>query len=132
MPLEVKVADFKIGTTLNDMVNIESLSTPLPVPRAIFIDYPELIVAASGRSYGRGYPSCKWIFSLLTSEQRQQLKSFCPGSSSVVYIRTLTNDDTYANYQAIIHWPENEERDPSKRRDRLELTVTFTHLVKQT
>ncbi len=126
------MADFKIGTTLAGMTNIETLTTPLPVPRAVFKEYAEYISAASGRTYGRGYPSCQWIFSLLTSAQRQQLKTFCPGASAAVYIRTLTNSDTYANFQAVMHWPEEEERDPSKRRDRLELTILFTHLVAAT
>jgi hypothetical protein len=123
------MAEFMIGTTQTNMVNIETLTVPLPVPRAVFRDYSETITAASGRTFGRGYPYCQWVFSLLSSEQRQQLKTFCPGSSARVYIRTLNNSDVYANYQAIMHWPEEEERDVSKRRDRLELTITFTHLV---
>lgn len=126
------MADFRIGTSQSNMTNIESLTTPLPVPRAVFKDYAERITAASGRIYGRGYPSCQWTFSLLTSEQRQRLKLFCPNASAQVFIRTLNNDDVYADYQAIMHWPEEEERDASKRRDRLELTVTFTHLVQIT
>ncbi|MEJ5201567.1 MAG: hypothetical protein WHV66_04975 [Anaerolineales bacterium] len=126
------MADFKIGTTLSGMTNIESLTTPLPVPRAVFRDYAEKVTAASGRTYGRGYPVCQWTFSLLTSAQRQQLRQFCPGASAAVYICTLANNDTYYNYQAVMHWPEEEERDPSKRRDRLELTILFTHLVAAT
>ncbi len=120
------MADYKIGTTQANMVNIETLS--LPVPRSIFRNYAERVVAASGRTFGRGLPVCLWVFSLLTSSQRQVLKTYCVGSSSVVYIRTLANDDQYHDYRAIMHWPEQEERDPSKRRDRLEFTVEFTHL----
>ncbi len=123
------MADFRIGNTLAGMTNIEALATPLPVPRSVFTDYAERIMAASGKSYGRGYPTCRWIFALLTSAQRAQLRTFCPGASAAVYIRTLANDDTYHTYQAIMHWPEEEERDPSKRRDRLEFTVLFTNLV---
>lgn len=126
------MADFKIGTTLGGLTNIEALTTPLPAPRAVFMDYGERVTAASGRTYGRGYPMCRWTFSLLTSAQRQQLKQFCAGASAAVYIRTLANDDAYADYSAIMHWAEEEERDPSKRRDRIELTITFTHLVKIT
>lgn len=124
------MADFKIGTTQANMTNIEILTTALPVPRAIFRDYAEMIAAASGRTYGRGFPSCQWVFSLLTSEQRQQLKAFCVGASAQVYIRTLANDDQYYDYRAVMHWPVEEERDPSKRRDRLEFEIEFTHLEK--
>jgi hypothetical protein len=124
------VADFKIGTTQANMTNVEALATPLPVPRSVFRDFADVVTAASGRSYGRGLPTCKWIFSVLTSAQRQQLKTFCSGKSAVVYIRTLANDDVYYNYRAIMHWPVEEERDPSKRRDRLEFEIEFTHLEK--
>lgn len=124
------MADFKIGTTQANMTNVEALATPLPVPRSVFRDFADVVTAASGRSYGRGLPTCKWIFSVLTSAQRQQLKTFCSGKSAVVYIRTLANDDVYYNYRAIMHWPVEEERDPSKRRDRLEFEIEFTHLEK--
>ena len=124
------MADFKIGTTQANMTNVEALATPLPVPRSVFRDFADVVTAASGRSYGRGLPTCKWIFSVLTSAQRQQLKTFCSGKSAVIYIRTLANDDVYYNYRAIMHWPVEEERDPSKRRDRLEFEIEFTHLEK--
>lgn len=121
------MTQFAIGT-VNPPTNIETLPTPLPVPRAVFRDYAELITAASGRVYGRGYPYCQWTFSRLTSAQRAQLKSFCPSASANVYIRTLADDDAYHTYQAVMQWPEEEEREPAVR-DRLELTITFTHLV---
>jgi hypothetical protein len=114
------------------MTNIESLAMPLPVPRAPFRPYAKIMTAASGLSVGKGFASCQWVFSMLTAAQRTQLRTFCPSpaTSAAVYIRTMTNEaDAYASYQAIMHWPEDERRDPSKRHDRLELTVTFTHLV---
>lgn len=121
------MAEFAIGTS-NPPTNLESLPVPLPVPRAPFRDYAEQIVAASGRVYGRGYPSCQWVFSRLTSAQRAQLKLFCSGASANVYIKTLADDDAYHTYQAVMRWPEEEEREPAVR-DRLELTISFTHLV---
>ncbi len=120
------MADYRIGTSQVNMTAIETLG--LPVPRSIFRDYAERVMAASGRTFGRGYPACSWVFSLLTSSQRHALKTYCTGASAVVYIRTLANDDTYHNYRAIMHWPDEEERDPSKRRDRLEFAIEFTHL----
>ena len=125
MPL----SDFKIGST-STITNIESLATPLPVPRAPFNPYARSVMAASGASVGKGFPSCQWIFSRLTPAQREQLRTFCPGVSAVVYIHTMTNDsDAYANFQAVMHWPDEERRDPAKTHDRLELAITFTHLV---
>lgn len=123
------LSDFKIGTT-STTTNIESLATPLPVPRAPFKPYARTISSASGITVGKGFPSCQWVFSMLSAAQRTQLRAFCAGASATVYIRTMTNEaDAYANYQAIMHWPEDEKRDPSKRHDRLEMVITFTHLV---
>jgi hypothetical protein len=125
MPL----SDFKIGL-ISTTTNIEDLTTPLPVPRAPFNPYARSQMAASGASISKGFPSCQWIFSRLTPAQREQLRTFCPGASSIVYIRTMTNDgDAYANYQAVMHWPDEERRDPAKTHDRLELTINFTNLV---
>jgi len=127
MPL----SDFRIGLTSGTVTNIEALAMPLPAPRAPFNPFARTVTAASGISIGKGFPSCQWIFARLTPVQREQLRTFCPGASAIVYIRTMTNDggDTYANFQAVMHWPDSERRDPAKTHDRLELAITFTHLV---
>jgi hypothetical protein len=126
MPL----SDFQIGLTSVAMTNLEALATPLPVPRAPFNPYTRRQIAASGISIGKGFAYCQWIFSRLTPAQREQLRTFCPGDSAVVYIRTMTNDgDAYANYQAVMHWSDSERRDPAQTHDRLELAISFTHLV---
>lgn len=131
------LSEFKIGTTSGDIANIESLGTPLPVPRAPFKPYARSVSAASGFSIGKGFPSVIWIFSRLTPAQREQLRTFCAGDSATVYIQTMTNEansgagvaaDSYHTYRAIMHWPE-ERRDPAKTHDRLEFSVSFTSLV---
>lgn len=121
------MAEFAIGTS-TPPTNIETLTTPLPVPRAPFQEYAERAQAASGRVYGRGYALCQWIFSRLTSDQIAQLRVICPGISANVTITTLANDDEYYTYQAVMTWPEDEAREPATR-DRLDLAIAFTHLV---
>lgn len=123
------MAEFAIGTS-TPPTNIETLTTPLPVPRAPFQESAERVQAASGRVYGRGYPRCQWVFSRLTSAQVEQLRVICPGISAIVYMTTLANDDEYHDYQAVMTWPEEEAREPATR-DRLDLTITFSHLVEQ-
>ena len=127
------ISDFKIGTTLAGLVNLEALTTPLTAPKAPYKPWNTSQAAASGLSIGKGFPSCQWTFSQLTPAQRDQLRSFCAGKSAIVYIRTMTNDtnDSYANFQAIMTWPDEEKRDPTKRHDRLEMTFSFTFLVLQ-
>jgi hypothetical protein len=124
------LSEFKIGTTLVGLTNIESLTVPLPVPRAPYKPYAKTVTSSSGVTVGKGFPSVIWTFSRLTPVQREQLRTFCTGSSAVVYIRTMINDaDAYANYQAVMHWTDDETRDPAKTHDRLELKISFTHLV---
>lgn len=122
------MADFEIGTTLETMTNIEALTPALSVPRAPFRDFADRVTASSGRVFGRGFPFCRWLFSRLTGAQREELKSFCAGESANVYIKTLANDDVYHVYQAVMVWPQGEEREPAVR-DRMELEILFTHLV---
>lgn len=123
------MAEFALATS-NPPTNIETLTVPLPVPRAPFQEYAERVLAASGRVHGRGYPLCQWTFSRLTSDQVEQLRVICPGVSANVYITTLANDDEYHTYQAVMTWPEEEAREPATR-DRLDLSITFTHLIEE-
>lgn len=118
----------KIGTTFAGMTNIESLTTPIPNPKPFYRQYAEIVGTLAGTDYGRGYAQVDWVWNVLTREQRDQLRTFCPGASAAVYIRTRTNDnsDAYKNYQAIMHFPNEEERDS---RARMDFKITFTHLV---
>lgn len=104
------VGDFKIGTTLAGITNIESLATPLPVPRVTRPTY-ELVKLGNGSYRDVGFPYCTWTFPQLTKAQVTQLRTFCSGSSATVFIRTLTqvNGTTYANYQATMIWPDDED-----------------------
>lgn len=124
------LSGFMIGSTLEGLTNIEELETPLKVPKAPFKPYARVLTAASGRTIGRGFPSCQWSFSLLSAEQRTALRAFCAGASAEVFIRTMTNEaDAYATFSAVMVWEESEVRDASLRHDRLEFTVSFTKLV---
>lgn len=124
------VYEYKIGTILVGMTNIESLTTPVPNPKPFYRPYVEIVETLSGNDFGRGPAEVDWVWNIFTREQRDQLRTFCTGSSSLVYIRTRTNDnsDEYKNYQAVMHWPLDEERDAGKR---LDFKITFTHLVEQ-
>jgi hypothetical protein len=102
--------DFEIGTTEENMTNIESLSDPLDSPRSEYFPYARTVNLGNGKKRGVGFPMASWTFGLLTLEQRDQLKEFCPDASGEVYIRTKLNDDTYANFTATMLWPENEDR----------------------
>ncbi|RJR09998.1 hypothetical protein C4588_04215 [Candidatus Parcubacteria bacterium] len=122
--------DFKIGMTYENMVNVESLAdNTMPAPRTTFTQYSEMRLLADGSQRGIGAPTCEWNFGILKKAQRDALRAYCPGASTVVYIRTRTNDnDTYKNYQAIMNWPifsENREMTGV----RIDFIVTFRNLI---
>lgn len=122
--------EFKIGSSLETLTRLEELTVPLPAPKAPFREVADIVTVASGLVVGKGFPNCQWIFSLLTTAQRDQLKTFCPNISARVYMRTMTNDaDAYKTYQAVMIWPVEEDRDPTARHDRLELIVEFRRMV---
>lgn len=122
--------EYKIGTTLGGMTNIESLTVPLPNMQSFFRAYAEIVTLGDGSSFGRGFPQVEWKWNLFTREQRDQLRTFCAGASASVYIRTRTNDsaDAYKNYLALMHWPLEEEKYATRRTD---LNILFTQLVEQ-
>ena len=101
------MADYKIGTTLAGMVNIETLG--LPVPRSTF-QTGERVTLADGKMRELGWGKAEWVFPVLTTSQRSALRTYCTGVSANVYIRTLTADNTYSNYLAAMIWPEDEEQ----------------------
>lgn len=104
------MADFEIGLTEIGMTNIEALAEPLDPPKSEYLPYARTVNLGDGRKRGIGSPVAIWNFPLLTVEQRDQLKTFCPNAAGVVFIRTKLNDDTYADYQGTMIWPEDEDR----------------------
>ena len=76
-----------------------------------------------------GFPVATWSWDVLTRAHRDALRVYCPGMSSAVYIRTKTMDssDSYANFNAVMVWPtQDEERDTERR---IKLKITFRFLV---
>jgi hypothetical protein len=58
-------------------------------------------------------PRTRWIFGLLTQEERDELAAFCPGGvSNTIYIVTKMPDDSYATFVGTLHWPEEEPTFP--------------------
>jgi hypothetical protein len=121
------MADFEIGTTLMGMTNIEQLSTPLTAPKSAYLPYARTANKGSGGTRGIGSPVAQWMFALLSAAQLNQLKTFCPGASADVYIRTKLDDDTYADFSGKMIWPnEPQDRWYGERKN---FTVVFRNLI---
>ena len=97
--------------------------------------YPYVYSTQDGYSRADGYPTCTWRFDWLTTEMINTLRQYCTAAKSAqVYIRTLQeNDDGYANYLAIMHWPAQTTfvREPSPKDIYRSFSITFTHLEEQ-
>lgn len=123
--------EFKIGTTLEGMELLTALTEPVTVvPVASFEPFADYRTLASGKRLGLGAPVATWEFPTLEREQRDQLRTFCTEASAAVFIRTATNedDDEYADFSAVMHWPDAEDRPAGLRHG---FRIRFTHLVEQ-
>ena len=118
---------YEIGSTYAGMQNVEELSTPIHAPKSTFKQYSKTLRLGNGTTRGAGWPVATWRFGFLSRAQRDQLKTFCPGASAVVYIKTRKNDnDDYQVYRAVMVWPEEEEKFAGRR---LDFVIEFRDLV---
>ena len=123
--------DYEIGSTYGGMTNVEELTTPLPAPKSTFRPYSQLIRLGNGTARGGGWAVATWRFGFLSQAQRDQLRTFCTGASSSVYIKTRKNDstDAYQVYTAVMIWPEEEEKQAGRR---LDFVIQFVNLQEYT
>lgn len=118
---------FQIGSTLEGLTDIQDLTTPLPLPRSSYLAYARVNDKGNGGTRGVGSPRASWKFDVLSIEEYNQLKSFCPDSSADVFIETKLDDDTYEIFQGKMIWPN----DPQDRwfGERKNFTVIFRNLI---
>ena len=122
------MADFAIGTTEVGLTNIEQLTTPLPAPTSSFLPYARTVHLGSSGMFGVGTPVAVWSFSILTIEEYNQLKTFCPAASADIFIQTKIDDDTYAIFSGKMIWP-NELQNRFLGGHRKNFSVQFRQLI---
>lgn len=124
--------NFSIGTTLVGITNIESLTTPVTPPKSTFKPYADQRDLSSLKTRGLGAPVAKWTWTILARAERDQLRTFCTGSSAAVFIRTRTNDssDSFKYFSAVMVWPTQSEELDARRRVNFE--IEFRGLVEVT
>lgn len=126
--------DYQIGVSSGSMVKLENIavsgsSVPVSYPKSTFTPYSEEQQLVSGLVRGVGFPRAQWIWGVITREERDALRQYCPEKSATVYIKTKTMDtaDSYHTYQAVMVWPTQEEERDTQRR--LQLKITFRTMV---
>ena len=106
---------YEIGLSEEGLTSLAALATPVPYPKGKSEYRPYAVYRRLGNGSRRGFglPRTRWVFGLLTQEERDQLAEFCPsGVSDTVYITTRMPDDSYVSFVGIIHWPEEEATFP--------------------
>ncbi len=104
--------------TTTAMVNVETVigDERFP-PRSTFAPWAATVDLGNGTSRAMGRPSAAWYWGLLTQAGRNALRAYCTGKSARVYIATRKNDnsDAYTTYDAVMLWPDEEDRQASRR-----------------
>jgi len=109
---------------------LAELDTPILDPAAYYRTYVNYKVLGDKMRFGMGAPWAEWLFPLLTIEQRNQLREFCPGASTRLYLRTISEDQsTFEDFLGIMIWPLNES--PVKAGFLLDLIIRFEDLELQ-
>lgn len=134
MPTTPDAYDYQIGFASGSMVLLENVAVsgsnvPVSYPKSTFQPYADQVDLVSGLVRGLGWPRAVWIWSVLSREERDALRQYCPGKSADIYIRTKTMDtaDVYHTYSAVMVWPtQDEERDWTRR---LGFKIEFRKMV---
>lgn len=121
---------FAIGTAMTP-TNLESLATPVIPPASTFSPSASVVTLADGSEREIGSPVATWKWGFLKQAQRDMLRTFCPGASATVYIRTYTKDLAQAPkyYQAVMHWPTTSEESFATKR--LDFVIKFDQMLLQ-
>ena len=121
--------NFEIGTTLVGCVNIEDLTVPVVPPKPTFSPYADVIELGDGSKRGIGAPIATWHWDFLPRTMRDQLRTFCTGASSAIFIRTYTKDNAGAlkYFSCVMTWPT--QREETQTAKAIDFTLEFTQLV---
>lgn len=119
--------DYEIGTT-SSTTNVEGLATPINPPRGSYKEWSIEQIRGDGSIASHGFPQVEWVFSWLNQAMIDQLRTFCPGSSAVVYIVTRINTGTFVKYSCIMHWPSDQLSQRDSGDIYTDLTLSFTRL----
>lgn len=115
---------YEIGLTEGGMENVQTLG--IPAPKHFYRPFSTSVITGEGIKKGMGYPIARWHWGFLSKDDRDTLRTFISDLSSEVFIKTRIEDDSYAVFQCIGAWVEEEEKDAGRRMD---FTLEFTHLV---
>jgi hypothetical protein len=131
------VYTYEIGASTAAMSNVEDLLTNSKfdgiAPKGMAVrPYAYYHEAASGLSYGDGYPYTEWRFDALGEADKNVLDGYLNGGQSRrLYIRTRDEDGSYTLYEAVMHRPKQTNEARHETLLWRDLVYRFTMLVEQ-
>lgn len=117
---------FAIGLTLEELTNLSELTVPVLTVASQHFDYARIVNLGNGGTRGVGSPYHIWNVGLPTLDERNQLKTFCPGASAEVFIYTKLNDGTWVTFQCQMLWTTDEGWWYG---DKKTIAITFRNLI---
>jgi hypothetical protein len=113
------------------MVNLEvdGRSDVYSAPHWTFTPYSKPTVRGDGVVLGLGWATATWDWGIASQVQRDWLRTYCPGMSSVVLIRTqvMDNAEEFRIFHAVMIWPVDAEEHDVRRRPKF--TIKFQRLI---
>ena len=99
--------DFGIGVSEGGITLLSDLATPVSNPHSDYFPYSGQDELQDGTVRGKGWPLAVWDHGIAPLEEREMLKTFCPGKSAEVYISTKMPDGTFGEFAAVMIWPDD-------------------------
>lgn len=120
------IYEFSLGPDVPGLATLGSLGVIWPAHE--FLPASEEVIKPNGGSSLVGWIQCTWHWGFITKAEIDILKTFCPGKSAPVYLRTLDDDDDWVNYFGQMNWPGKITYQNQKAVD---FTIIFRALVEQ-
>jgi hypothetical protein len=99
---------------------------------AVPVNYSRYLKLGDGSLSGRGWKQAEWHLNGIRHAHWNALKAYATSQSTQVYIRTYSEDGkTFANYLALMHWPENAPNRDHDVHVVLDFNIRFTQLILQ-
>lgn len=96
------------------------------------VHYSKYMVLGTGAMRGQGWKQCEWHLNGIRDAHWTALKAYATSLSTQVYIRTYSEDNkTFANYLALMNWPENPPNRDHDTNVVLDFTINFTQMILQ-
>lgn len=100
-------SNYRIGTTSGNKVTLDTLVPRDPQPA--FAHYASYSMLGDGTARGVGWLQAEWRWAFISLTEIAALKTYCAGTSAVVYITTPDNEGDWTGYSATIIWPQITE-----------------------